>query len=38
MEIKYYELNCGVKVKENEEYGCEICRGFYQRGFKEIWV
>lgn len=27
MEIKFYELDCGVKVKENEEYGCEICRG-----------
>lgn len=27
MEIKYYELECGVKAKEDEEYGCEICRG-----------
>lgn len=27
MEIKYYELNCGVKAREGEEYGCEICRG-----------
>ena len=29
MEIKYYELNCGVKAKEEEKdlYGCEICRG-----------
>lgn len=26
-EIKYYELDCGIKAKENEEYGCEICRG-----------
>ena len=27
MEIKYYELKCGVKAKENEEYDCEVCRG-----------
>ena len=27
MKIKYYELECGVKAKEDEEYGCEICRG-----------
>lgn len=27
MEIKFYELECGVKAKENEEYGCEVCRG-----------
>lgn len=32
MEIKYYELNCGVKeTKEDKEFGCEngceICRG-----------
>ena len=27
MEIKYYELECGVKANEDEEYGCEICRG-----------
>lgn len=24
---KFYELDCGVKAKENKEYGCEICRG-----------
>ena len=29
MEIKYYELECGVKAKEDEEYGCEICRGLF---------
>ena len=27
MKIKYYELECGVKAKEGEKYGCEICRG-----------
>lgn len=26
-DIKFYELDCGIKAKENEEYGCEICRG-----------
>lgn len=26
-DIKFYELDCGVKAKENEEYGCEVCRG-----------
>lgn len=24
---KFYELDCGVKAKENKEYGCEVCRG-----------
>lgn len=27
VEVKYYELNCGIKAKENEEYGCGVCRG-----------
>ena len=26
-DVKFYELDCGVKAKENEEYGCEVCRG-----------
>ena len=30
MEIKYYELECGVKAKEGEEYGCEVCRRTYR--------
>lgn len=27
LDYKFYELDCGVKAKDNEEYGCEICRG-----------
>ena len=39
MEIKYYELNCGVKVKEEEKdlYGCEICRGLVDTGYKILY-
>ena len=25
--VEFYELDCGIKANENEEYGCEICRG-----------
>ncbi len=26
-EIKFYELHCGDKAKEGQEYDCETCRG-----------
>lgn len=27
MKVQFYELNCGVKARENEEYSCEVSRG-----------
>ena len=30
MEVKYYELNCGVKAKSGEKYECEINRGLVE--------
>lgn len=32
-EIKFYELNCGEKAEEGQEYGCEVCRGLVDIGY-----